>query len=67
MYAAHWLWAIAQALLLQNWIAGLGMLILFFPLYSERAPREEKMMIEKFGGEYLKYMKRTGRIFPKFK
>lgn len=65
MYAAHWLWAIAQALLLQNWIAGLAMLILFFPLYSERVLREEKMMVEEFGDEYRNYMKKTGRIIPR--
>jgi len=66
MYAAHWLWAIAQALLLQNWIAGLSFLATSLPLYLMRIPREEKMMIEHFGEEYRFYMKRTGRIIPLF-
>ncbi len=40
MYAAHWLWSIAQAMLLQNWIAGFATLVLFLPLYLVRVPRE---------------------------
>jgi len=42
MYAAHGLWAIAQALLLQNWIAGPAMLVSFIPLYLLRVSREEQ-------------------------
>lgn len=30
-----------------------------------RIPKEEQMMVEKFGEEYKTYMQRTGRIFPK--
>ncbi len=30
-----------------------------------RVPKEENMMIEKFGDEYRNYMKKTGRFFPK--
>jgi len=66
MYAAHWLWAIAQALLLQNWIAGLSFLATSLPLYLLRIPREEKMMLEHFGEEYRLYMNRTGSIIPLF-
>jgi len=64
MYAAHFWWGIAQALLLQNWIAGLSMLVFFFPIYLFRASREEQMLLEHFGEEYRSYMNRTGRIFP---
>ena len=67
MYAAHWLWALAQAMLLQNWIAGLGMLVAFWLLYSSRIKREEYMMCDRFEDEYRDYMGRTGRIFPRFK
>jgi protein-S-isoprenylcysteine O-methyltransferase Ste14 len=67
MYAAHWLWALAQAMLLQNWIAGLGMLASFGLLYSNRVTREEYMMCDRFGDEYRDYMGRTGRIFPRLK
>ncbi|MHA2119354.1 MAG: isoprenylcysteine carboxylmethyltransferase family protein [Candidatus Thorarchaeota archaeon] len=31
-----------------------------------RIPSEEEMMTEQFGDEYLEYMRRTGRIFPRF-
>jgi protein-S-isoprenylcysteine O-methyltransferase Ste14 len=30
-----------------------------------RVPKEEQMMIGEFGEEYLAYMQRTGRFFPK--
>ena len=65
MYAAHGLWGIAQALLLQNWIAGLGGLAAFIPVYVLRVPREEQMMLEHFGDEYRSYMNRTGRVIPR--
>ena len=65
MYAAHWLWGIAQALLLQNWIAGFALLASFLPLYLYRVPREEQMMLDYFGEEYRLYMNRTGRIIPR--
>ena len=67
IYAAHWLWALGQALLLHNWIAGLGMLVTFIPLYLQRVGREEKMMLDNFGDEYHSYMQRTGRLLPRFK
>ena len=66
MYAAHWLWGIAQALLLQNWLAGPALLICFLPLYLFRASREERMLLEHFGDEYRAYRSRTGRIIPLF-
>jgi protein-S-isoprenylcysteine O-methyltransferase Ste14 len=65
MYAAHWLWALAQAMLLQNWIAGWSMVVTFWPLYSYRVCREEHMMCDQFGDEYRNYIGRTGRLFPR--
>jgi len=65
MYAAHLLWAIAQALLLSNWLAGWALLVTFVPLYLVRAPREEHMMLEHFGEEYREYMSRTGGLIPR--
>jgi protein-S-isoprenylcysteine O-methyltransferase Ste14 len=64
MYAAHLLWAIAQVLLLHNWIAGPAFLVTSLPLYLLRIPREEKMMLENFGEDYRLYTKRTGRVAP---
>jgi protein-S-isoprenylcysteine O-methyltransferase Ste14 len=66
MYAAHWLWGVAQVFLLQNWIAGFSMLVCMVPMYLYRARVEEEMMIEEFGDEYREYMARTGRIIPRF-
>ena len=66
IYAGLWLWGIAQPLLLQNWIAGLGLLVTFFPLYFLRVPYEEKMMHETFGKEYQEYVEKTGRVIPRF-
>ena len=65
MYAAHGLWAVAQALLLQNWIVGPAFLALSLPLYVLRVPREEEMMLEHFGEEYRSYIGRTGRVIPR--
>ncbi len=66
MYAAIWLFAAAQALLVPNWIAAGSGLAGFAPMYFLRTPREEKMMMEAFGAEYAAYMERTYRIFPRF-
>jgi len=65
MYAAHLLWAAAQLLLLQNWIAGPAFLVASIPLYVARIPREEEMMEEEFGEEYRRYAERTGRVMPR--
>ncbi len=64
MYAAHWLWAVAQALLLPNWIAGFAGLVGFGMLFFARVGHEERMMLETFGDEYRAYMARTKRIVP---
>ena len=66
MYAAHLLWAIAQGLLLENWLAGWAFLVVFVPLYLIRAPKEEQMMLEQFGQEYRQYITCTGGIIPRF-
>ena len=65
MYSAHFLWAIAQVLLLHNWIAGPAFLVTSVPLYLFRVPVEERMMLDRFGEEYRVYMSRTGRMFPR--
>jgi len=64
MYAAIWMWGIAQVLLLHNWIAGWSHLVSFCLLYFLRVPHEEQMMLDQFGEEYQSYMNKTGRIIP---
>jgi len=64
MYAGFWLMAVAQLLLLPNWVAGSAGLIGFGILYFGRVGREEGMMIAAFGDEYRSYMRRTARVVP---
>jgi protein-S-isoprenylcysteine O-methyltransferase Ste14 len=64
MYAAFWLWAVAQALLLPNWIAGPAGLVGFAVLFAGRVTREERLMVEAFGDEYRAYMARSWRLIP---
>ena len=64
MYSAFFLWAIAQFLLLPNWVAGLSGIVGFGTLYLFRVGREEQLMLEAFGEEYRGYMRRTARILP---
>ena len=67
MYTAFWLWAVAQALLLPNWVAGLSGLVGFGTLYFFRVDREERLMVDTFGDAYRAYMARTGRLIPRFR
>jgi protein-S-isoprenylcysteine O-methyltransferase Ste14 len=64
MYSAFFLWAVAQALLLPNWVAGFSGIVGFGTLYSFRVGREEQLMLEAFGEQYRAYMDRTARIIP---
>jgi protein-S-isoprenylcysteine O-methyltransferase Ste14 len=66
MYAAIFLWCLAQALLLPNWLAGWSALATFSLMYFLRTSREEQMMCEFFGDEYRAYMSQTGRLIPRF-
>jgi len=67
MYAAFWLWAIGQGLTLPNWLAGWSLLPAFALLYFLRTPREEALMREKFGMDYVRYTERTGRLLPRLR
>ncbi len=64
MYSACFLWVIAQALLLANWLGGLAGLVAFTTLYFERIAREEKLMLNQFGQAWSSYCETTGRLWP---
>lgn len=65
MYASIWLWALAQGMMLPNWLAGWPVVPAFAAMYFIRIPREEGLMLDKFGDQYRDYMKQTGRVFPR--
>ena len=64
MYTSFMLMGLGQALLLSNWVAGPAGLVGFAVLFFLRVDREEHMMSESFGPEYLAYMDRTKRLIP---
>ncbi|UIJ71976.1 protein-S-isoprenylcysteine O-methyltransferase [Aurantimonas sp. HBX-1] len=64
MYTAFWTMALAQALLVPNWIAGLAGLVGFGTLFFFRIGPEERMMEETFGEAYRDYCRKTARIIP---
>lgn len=66
MYASQWLVALAQPLLLHNWIAGFMNLLAFIPFYFLRVKAEEQMMLETFGDQYQVYIQKVGGVIPKF-
>jgi protein-S-isoprenylcysteine O-methyltransferase Ste14 len=47
-----------------NWQIGLTSLLVL-ALLAVRTPKEEQMLIERFGQQYRDYMARTGRFFPR--
>jgi protein-S-isoprenylcysteine O-methyltransferase Ste14 len=65
MYAAIWLWAIAQGLMLENWLAGWSVVPAFAAMYWLRTPREEQLLLDQCGDAYREYMRKTGRLVPK--
>jgi len=66
MYTVHivyfftWVLVSANLLLLINYL--LTIILIF-----ARIPKEERMLLERFGDEYRAYMKRTGRLLPRFR
>jgi protein-S-isoprenylcysteine O-methyltransferase Ste14 len=64
MYAAIYMVAIAQALLVPNYIAGPAMLAAFTAMVLLRIGPEEQMMVDRFGDEYRAYAARTKRLIP---
>jgi protein-S-isoprenylcysteine O-methyltransferase Ste14 len=64
MYTSIFLQAIAQALLLSNWVAGPSCLLAFILMFALRVRTEERMMLKQFGADYALYMGRSKRLVP---
>jgi len=67
LYTSLILWAMAQPVLLQNYIAGFSGALAVAAIWFVRVPAEERMMCERFGAAYLHYMKRTGKVIPRLR
>ena len=65
IYAGTILWASGLALFTAN-VFFILMALLTLVFLSLRVTKEEKMLIEHFGDEYIEYMDTTGRYFPRF-
>ncbi|MGA2748375.1 MAG: isoprenylcysteine carboxylmethyltransferase family protein [Verrucomicrobiota bacterium] len=66
MYTALLTWTTSLGVVLANWIPVI-FAVLALVIIVARVPREEQMMIERFGNEYREYMKQTGRFLPKWR
>jgi protein-S-isoprenylcysteine O-methyltransferase Ste14 len=64
MYASFFAILTACFLLSANWLIGLLGLV-YCLLIVERVRHEEHMLLDEFGEEYCRYMRRTGRFFPR--
>ena len=67
MYLSMWIFALFQGFVLSNIFIEIFGILSWSLLYFIRISNEEKMMIDTFGNEYIKYIENTGRIFPKLK
>jgi protein-S-isoprenylcysteine O-methyltransferase Ste14 len=64
MYAGLLLYSLGQALVLPNGIAGPSYLVAMLVLFAFRVRAEERLMLDRFGGDYAAYMARTKRLVP---
>lgn len=63
-YVAAALLMASVTLMTANWLIGLCSLLVL-ALLAVRTPKEEQMLIDRFGHQYLDYMARTGRFIPR--
>jgi protein-S-isoprenylcysteine O-methyltransferase Ste14 len=64
MYLGLLLFAVGQALVLPNWLAGPSYLVMTLLLIAARTGPEERMMRDRFGAEWDAYSARTKRLIP---
>ncbi|MCC6580845.1 MAG: isoprenylcysteine carboxylmethyltransferase family protein [Phycisphaeraceae bacterium] len=63
-YVTTGLLMMSVTLLTANWLIGLSSLLVL-GLLVVRTPKEEQILIDRFGDEYRLYMTSTGRFFPR--
>ncbi len=66
MYTSVVLLWVGFLFLSTNWFIGLTGILAFLWAIVIRTPKEEQMMIDRFGDEYIAYMKHTGRYLPRW-
>lgn len=66
MYSAFFLVGIGFLLLSANAFIGITYLGTLLWMVLARVSLEEKMMLDRFGDSYRRYMQTTGRLFPRF-
>ncbi len=64
MYAVEILLSVAATLMSANLLI-VAVSVAFVILLYARIPREERMLIERFGNEYRRYQYTTGKLFPR--
>ena len=64
MYTALFASFIGLGLIAANWLWA-PLVFVSIPVLAARIGREEQMLVEQFGQEYLDYMRRTGRFLPR--
>lgn len=64
-YTVLLLLAVAQILMLQNWLGGTAAIATFLIVYLLRAPVDEQRAMEFYGHSYLDYMDRTNSLVPR--
>ena len=67
LYLSLYVYWAGNVLLSANWLVGGCGVVVFSLLMLWRLPREEQMMIEAFGADYLAYRERTGELLPRLR
>lgn len=65
MYPGFVTMTLGMLLLSANWLIGVPPLLGVVYVMTVRTPREEAMLLERFGEEYRRYRERTGRFLPR--
>ena len=67
MYTAIWISILGQSILCANWALAISSSASFLVLCLLRIPDEEAMLSRELGDPYLRYISRTGRLFPRLR